>query len=213
MGTTLKRRGWYDGWFYAWFIDSDFTSFRNRIFKYIEPDKRLIDIGCGTGGFTMKLARKSKYTLGVDISGKQIQLAKRRLMRSKMENLDFKHINATNLSQQINEKFDYAILTFVLHEVNQEERTKILSEVKEIAHKVIILYYHYPMARNFSGFVVRLTEFFAGSEHFKNFLDYNSRGGLSPLLKETELNTLQDRINNPRVFRTVVAADGITTNA
>ncbi len=204
MGESLKRRGWYDGWFYARFIDSNVTTFRNRIFKYIDPDKRIIDIGCGTGGFTMKIARISKYVLGVDISEKQIAMAQKRLEQSDVKNLDFLASNATELETHIDEKFDYAILTFIIHEIDQAERLELLSEIKKIAHNIVILDYHHPMGHNISGYVIRLTEFFAGKIHFKNFLDFNKRGGLGPLLEDSGLKIIQDKINRPQVFRTVV---------
>jgi SAM-dependent methyltransferase len=207
MSDKLRRRAWYDGWFYAWFIDSNFTSFRNRIFKYIEPDKRLIDIGCGTGGFTMKMAQTSKYVLGVDISEKQVAIAQKRLSRAGLQNVEFLHINAAHLEKQINEKFDYAILTFIVHEVQHSERLSILAEVKKVADKILILDYYHPMAKNFSGYIIRLTELFAGRDHYKNFLDYNKRGGLPPLLEKSGLEILQDRINKPRVFRTVITVN------
>jgi SAM-dependent methyltransferase len=205
MSNKLIRKGWYDGWFYAWFIDSNFTQFRNRIFKYIEPDKRIIDIGCGTGRFTQKIAERSKYVLGVDISEKQINMAQKRLKRTGVTNVDFLHASATDLKNNIADKFDYAILTFILHEIQQPERVRILSNIKEFAEKILILDYHHPMAQNISGHIIRLTEFFAGREHFENFRDFNKRGGLTPLLQESGLKIIQDKINRPQVFRTVVS--------
>jgi len=205
MDEKLSRKGWYDGWFYAWFIDSNFTSFRNRIFKYIDQDKKIIDVGCGTGGFSLKMAERSNFVLGIDISKKQIDIAQKRLDQSDRTNAKFIHTNATDLKNHIDEKFDFAILTFVVHEVPQAIRVRILTHIKECASNVLILDYHLPMAKNFSGYSIRLTEFLAGRDHYKNFLDYNARGGLTPLLEEAGLEIVQDKINRPQVFRTVVA--------
>lgn len=204
MTSKIKSRGWYDGWLYAWLIDSDFTSFRNRIFKYIETDKMIIDVGCGTGGFTLKLAKISKYVLGVDISEKQIAVARNRLSRSDLTNVQFLTVSATDLKDKIDSIFDYAILTFIIHEVYQDERIRILTHLQQVARRIVILDFYYPLAGNFPGYILRLTEFFAGRVHFKNFLDYNRRGGLIPLLEEAGLEIVQDKINKPRVFRTVV---------
>ena len=206
MGDRVERRGWYDGWFYARLIDSDFTSFRNRIFKYIEPGKKIIDVGCGTGGFTLKLAKFSRSVLGIDISQKQIDIAQKRFSKSGAGNVEFKTTSATDMKRMVNDKFDYAILTFVIHEVSPSERRDILSQVKDLAGKIVILDFHHPMARNFSGYSIRLTEFLAGKDHYTNFLDFNYRGGLLPLLEEAGFEIIRDRINGPKVFRTIVAS-------
>jgi SAM-dependent methyltransferase len=205
MDEKLIRKGWYDGWFYAWFIDSNFTSFRNRIFKYLDKDKKIIDVGCGTGGFSLRMAERCNFVLGIDISKKQIDMAQKRLEHSNVTNARFIHSNAIDLKNHINEIFDFAILTFVIHEVAQSTRIRILKHIKEFAHNVLILDYHHPMSKNFSGYSIRLTEFFAGRDHYKNFVDYNTRGGLLPLLEEAGLEIIQDRINRPQVFRTVLA--------
>ena len=143
--------------------------------------------------------------LGVDISEKQINMAQKRLARAGVTNVDFLHASATDLKNNINDKFDYAILTFIIHEIPQPERIRILANIKEFAEKILVLDYHHPMAHNFSGYIIRLTEFFAGRDHFENFRDFNKRGGLTPLLQEAGLKIVQDKINRPQVFRTVVS--------
>jgi ubiquinone/menaquinone biosynthesis C-methylase UbiE len=143
--------------------------------------------------------------LGLDVSGDQINVAKKRMQKSGLDNLEFAHANATDLAANISEKFDYAIIIFVIHEIDYSERIQLLKQVADIADKLVILDYHYPMSRNIPGYIIRLTELLAGKNHFANFRDYTRRGGIIPLLSNADLTILNDRINRPGVFRTIVA--------
>jgi ubiquinone/menaquinone biosynthesis C-methylase UbiE len=77
----LEKKHWYDGWFYAIFIDTDYLKIRERLLAYIEPESSVIDIGCGTGSFALKLSKKCASVTGIDISKKMISHAKRRIER------------------------------------------------------------------------------------------------------------------------------------
>lgn len=52
--------------------------------KYLTPKKHILDVGCGNGFTTIRLARKIKSTfVGLDYSGKMIQKARESLMRER----------------------------------------------------------------------------------------------------------------------------------
>jgi len=205
MPQTLLQKHWYDGWFYARFIDTDATPLRNKILDFLEDGKTVIDVGCGTGGFALKMAPRCRYVLGVDVSEKQVVMAQRRKEKSGVKNVEFRHINAAALGQSLQEKFDYATLSLMIHEIPQSERLQILREVKQIADKIIILDYNTPQPFSFWGAAIRTIEFFAGREHYRNFKDFVRRGGLPVLLKESGLAIQKEKVNRARVFRTVLA--------
>ena len=205
MASKTDQKGWYDGWFYARMIDSDLISLRERILPFIEHDRTVLDIGCGTGGFAMRLAPVSKQITGIDISGKQIRQADMRLKRSGHKNVRFLHGNATDLSQFDTDSVDYAIMIFMLHEIGLKERLQILKEVSRVSRKTVILDYNYPMGRNFTGQMIRLAEFLAGSDHYSNFNDFNQRGGLPGLLEEAGMKIIEKRSNGSQTLMTLLA--------
>lgn len=205
MSQTLLQKHWYDGWFYAKFIDTDATPLRNKILDFLEDGKTVIDVGCGTGGFALKMAPRCRYVLGVDVSEKQIVMAQKRKEKTGAQNVEFRHINAAALGESLQDKFDYAALSLMIHEIPQNERLQILREVKQAAEKIIILDYNTPQPFSFWGMGVRTIEFFAGREHYRNFKDFVRRGGLPALLRETGLAVQEEKINRARVFRTVLA--------
>ena len=204
MSETLLQKHWYDGLFYALFIDSDLSPIRERMHPLIEDDRRIIDIGCGTGGFALKLAQRSREVVGIDISKKQILQARRRLKKSGLTNVRFEHQDATRVTGIAGAPFDYALMTFIIHEIDQEKRLLLLKQAATLAKKIIILDYHVPLASNFWGMAIRLIEYFTSREHYSNFLDFRARGGLIPLTAEAGLVLQKQRINRQKIFNTSV---------
>ncbi|MCK4754952.1 MAG: class I SAM-dependent methyltransferase [Calditrichia bacterium] len=203
--TLVDKKHWYDGWFYAAFVDTKNSLMRKKIIKSVNEGQTILDVGCGTGGLSISLAENSVYVLGVDISASQIQQAKKRKKMMRIENVEFLHADAGNLSSVIDRTFDAAILVFMIHEINHSARIQILKEVKKYSKKVYILDYTPDMPLNFWGTIIRLIEFFAGSEHYNNFRDYRSRGGMVPLLNETGFKITSNKLNRMRVFRVITA--------
>ncbi len=46
-------------------------------------------------------------------------------------------------------KFDYAVITYVIHEVNSDERLPLLNDIFKIAEKIIIGDYLIPQPKGF----------------------------------------------------------------
>ncbi len=57
----------------------------------------VLDEGCGSGVFTLKIARKAKHVTGIDTSTIAIEQAKKSLARSKRANVYFRQADATSL--------------------------------------------------------------------------------------------------------------------
>lgn len=207
MSQTLLKKHWYDGWFYAKFIDSDTAPLRDKILDFMEDGRRIIDVGCGTGGFALKIAPRCRYVLGVDVSEKQIAAARQRKEKSGLRNVEFRHLNAAALGQAVQEEFDYATLSLIIHEIPQQERLQILRTVQQVAEKVIILDYNTPQPFSIWGAAIRMIEFLAGREHYRNFRGFVRQGGLPKLCQEAGIAVQQEKINRAGVFRIVVAGE------
>lgn len=195
MPQTLLQKHWYDGWFYARFIDAENNPLRDRVLSFIVPGSTAIDVGCGSGGFTLKLARHCREVVGVDVSGKMIAAVRKRLAKSGLANVTFLHLHAGGLSEALSRHFDYA------------ERLQILGEVRRVAGRMVILDYQVPQPRSVWGARVHTVEFLAGREHYRNFRDFVRRGGLPALLQEAGLQIINEKINRTGVFRVVLAAE------
>lgn len=69
--------------------DSNF--FLNQVFEKAKPDKTIsvLDIGCGTGRFAVALADEVKEVVGIDVSPKMIELARKLAEERQLSNVQF----------------------------------------------------------------------------------------------------------------------------
>ena len=88
---------------------------QNLIKEYLQLDKyKLMDIGCGTGIHSEKLAGEKNYVLGIDTSKSMLKIAKERC--SDRKNINFLEGDARSF--RFNEKFD--VITSLFHVINYQ---------------------------------------------------------------------------------------------
>jgi len=111
---------------------------KHNILKYdlffknnLNENDVVLDIGCGNGHLAMSVAEKVKRIVGVDISEKNIKIAKENNDKS---NLEFLLGDATNYN--FDGKFDAIILSNVLEHI--EKRVEFLKNIKKLSNKILI---------------------------------------------------------------------------
>jgi len=96
----------------------------------IKPCKG-IDLGCGTGNYSIYLAGKGFIMTGMDISPAVINLAKKNA-KKKSVNCTFLARDLTGIMKTMNETFDFAFDWDVLHHVFPEKRKKYVTNVVKL---------------------------------------------------------------------------------
>jgi SAM-dependent methyltransferase len=187
---------WYDGWFYDKIIAPNQDKLFVQVKKLIEPDSKVIDIGCGTGRLEFALSVKCRSVLGIDLSKKNIDRANLSLLKHPDVKISFKHSPLSEIISDVNVRFDYAVLTYVIHEVNEDERLNILIETSGVADKIIIGDYLVPRPKGFGSFLSEFIEFLAGKEHYRNYKSFMANGGIYDLADKAGLKII-DEITNP----------------
>jgi len=189
------KTSWYDGWFYAFFIDPlSGKPFSRVIKKMINQNDTLIEIGCGTGSLAMSLAPTCNSIIAVDISPKMIQYANKLKNKGSFENIEFRLVNANDhLADLFDSTFDGAIAKMVLHETNQTIRDQIIHTFKKISNYAILTDWVHPQPKGIHGYITRIIEYTAGKEHYHNFLNWCSIGGLDGFIKMHQLKTIQEK--------------------
>lgn len=106
--------------------------------EQICKDKIVLDAGCGTGKFLNILEKYSQKYIGIDLSEKQLEKAKK---KSKKVTSEFICSNLSNINLE-NNKVDLIVCSWVLGTITDiEERNKCLSELKRLlkANGTIVL--------------------------------------------------------------------------
>lgn len=201
---TTNKNHWYDGWIYDTFIAPNQDSLFHKIKNYIEPNSKIIDVGCGTGRFSFLVTDKCEFVLGIDLSKRNIDRANLNLSKTPLENISFQHLNVNDLVQEGANLFDCAVLTYVIHEVDEADRVNLLTELSKIADKIIIGDYQVPMPKGLWNLLIKTVEFFAGTEHYRNFKSYVANGGIHYLASKAGLKINYEMKNNKPLRHIVV---------
>ncbi|NWF90846.1 MAG: class I SAM-dependent methyltransferase [Ignavibacteriaceae bacterium] len=200
-----NKNHWYDGWFYDTFIAPNQDRLFSEIKNLIKPNSRILDVGCGTGRFSFFIADKCSSVVGIDLSQRNIEKAKKNLQKEINSKISFKHTDISELVKQENH-YDYAVLTYVIHEVNEDERVPLLSQISQIADKILIGDYLVPRNKRFWNLLNELVEFAAGTEHYKNYKNYCHIGGIQDLARQANLKIISEIRNRPLTSHLVVLA-------
>ncbi len=195
---------WYDGWFYDLFIAPNQDRAFEKVIKIIPENSYVLDAGCGTGRLCFQLNDICRKIDGVDASEKNIITAKRNIDGKTHGKINFYHSDIASFLGRNNNKYDFAILSYVIHEISEIKRENILKFLSLYAEKIIIIDYLSPHPKNFVGLINRTVEFFAGKEHNRNFKSYLKNGGLIGLSKKTGLGIIDEIINDPKTSHIAV---------
>ncbi|MCY8515483.1 class I SAM-dependent methyltransferase [Bacillus atrophaeus] len=107
------------------FIDET-VDFINKVAP-VEKYKKIIDLGCGPGLYSQKLAMKGYEVVGVDFNKKSIEYA---ISEAKKRYLSIDYWNEDITNIEIENEFDIALLIYQIYCVfSPENRKKILSNV------------------------------------------------------------------------------------
>jgi len=150
---------------------------------------RVLDVCCGTGNQVIHYAKRGIIATGIDLSPDMMKLAERNKRKYGLSNVSFQIADAVDLPFQDN-FFDYASISFALHEKERTARDKIISEMKRVVKKgsaLIFIDFKVPLPRNLYAYLAKAIEFIVGGEHHRCFKDYIEQGGLEVILKKNQL--------------------------
>lgn len=112
---------------------------RNNEIPWIESflplfGSRILEIGCGTGCFTVPLSEQGANVLAIDIIASHMDIAKKRCDLYGL-NADFRTMNATEIDNKLKEEFDCVIFSASLEHMTYEERIQSIRAACNIVKK------------------------------------------------------------------------------
>jgi ubiquinone/menaquinone biosynthesis C-methylase UbiE len=158
-------------------------------FSGMKAGDKVIDVCCGTGAQVLEYGRHGIIATGIDSSQDMLKIATRNRMRQKAVNVSFQLADATNLPFP-DGYFDYATVSFGLHDKEKPIRYQIIFEMKRVVKQngaLILVDFQVPLPRNAWAVFARVIEFLAGGSHYRGFKDYLANGGLDDILKNHAL--------------------------
>jgi ubiquinone/menaquinone biosynthesis C-methylase UbiE len=125
------------------------TNPRRGILDFISNEKlRVLEICIGTAANSIVIAenRKEAEILGIDLSEEMLLIAKEKIEKRNIKNINTIIMDATNMNFQ-DSYFDVILISLVLHEVDENTRNKIMKEGQRVLKdtgKIIIVEWDKP---------------------------------------------------------------------
>lgn len=185
---------------YRILIDPLLSGLRASVVKEIAGSPKVIDIACGPGTLAIEMAQVADHVTGIDLDESLISFAQSRTKKMGVKNVNFRVHDASHLSIYKKNEFDVAVTSMAIHQFREDLAVKILTEMHRIARKVVVADYNFPVPQNFSGSAARAIERIARGDHYINYRNYVSRGGLTWFTGRAGLTVRSEQIRSNGVF-------------
>ena len=97
----------------------------------LPENSKILDVGCGTGNFSIKLAKKNFKIVGIDISKKMLNIARKKSKQQSL-NIEFIEMDAHKLDFE-NEYFD-GVISIVSFEFFKDPQ-KVMEEIFRVVKR------------------------------------------------------------------------------
>jgi SAM-dependent methyltransferase len=196
---------WYDGRFYDVCIAPNQDRVFRQIGNLISDQSSVLDVGCGTGRLAFQLADKCTRIDGVDLSRRNVEIARQKLAKRPSGVIAFHHADILHFLKGSGREYDYSVLTYVLHEMQIGDRISTVHALAAATRRLIIVDYLVPQPRTLTGVLNTLVERAAGQEHYRNFRTFTGANGLAGLLRGAGLTIVEENRGSPAGAHIVVA--------
>lgn len=181
---------WYDGKIYDLFIAKNQLKYFSRVKQFIKKDSKILDAGCGTALLALVLKELNVNYTGIELSEKNFLIVSQNLAKHKIDGI----IYLADVSDYLNSRdkfFDYAFISFVLHEIDEEKILQIPQFIAKYSSYQILIDYSSNQENTFYKFINLNVKLIAGKNHYKNFNNFINNHGLKKLINELGLTIIQ----------------------
>jgi ubiquinone/menaquinone biosynthesis C-methylase UbiE len=106
-----------------------------KVLEKLDLNKKMVaaDFGCGSGGWTIPLAKKVKWVFAIDLLEEPLSALRGRMKMEKISNIDPLKGNVEGKTTLISESCDLVLMTNLLFQV--DDIKKVLEEGKRVLKK------------------------------------------------------------------------------
>ena len=96
--------------------------------RFVRESDHVLELGCGTGGLTHKMARVARKVTAIDVAPEMLEIAIDRLVNTTYaDRVEFIRMDATGIEAQFQEEcFDLIVSSLMMSELSSEERDLVL---------------------------------------------------------------------------------------
>lgn len=185
--TSSQFSTWYDGFIYEKLFAPQSDQLQTFLTIFAKKGDTALDIGCGVGALSFKLATKCSKVVGVDLSQKMISHAERKKFKLGMVNVEFVCADAADLATVLPNKFDIVTLVLFLHEIDEAIRNRVVESVQSMSDRLIIADFSSPFPRSVSASRLKMQELIAGRRHYRNFKSWMQNGAIDGFVDSMKL--------------------------
>lgn len=109
---------------------------RKAVIESINPKDKILDLctGTATNAIAISKAVHTAEIIGVDLSENMLQVAREKIEKDNIENIKLYKMDATQTNFE-SKSFDKILLSLILHEMDEELRSKIIREANRVLKK------------------------------------------------------------------------------
>jgi ubiquinone/menaquinone biosynthesis C-methylase UbiE len=105
----------------------------DRLASHIEPGQKILDLGCGTGGLTLRAAQRGAKVKGIDINVPMLEIARQRVHKAGLtEIVELAEMGVAELDGGEAQAYDAVMAGLCLSELSEDEVTYTLNQVARI---------------------------------------------------------------------------------
>lgn len=111
----------------------EFHFTKKLLSPYLQPDSRVIELGCATGYYGLFFAEACAEYVGIDLSPENIAIFKQKIADRKLQNVSASVGDATALDQIPDGRFDVVLCLGPMYHLPAAERSLVFEECRRIA--------------------------------------------------------------------------------
>jgi len=105
----------------------------DHLVSHIEPGQKVLDVGCGTGALTLRIARRGARVKAIDSNAQMLEIATSRVREAGLhDSVDIEEMGVAELDRECAESYDAMTAGLCFSELSEDELRYTLIQAKRI---------------------------------------------------------------------------------